>query len=80
MAKARRRRKASVRRTGTKARRRPAGRKKFELSPVRRAVDRKIKQLKQLEQTPNVREAIKRMKRCKAEVVAMCGTHMLIPI
>jgi glycine/serine hydroxymethyltransferase len=80
MAKARRRRKASGRRTGTKARRTAAGRKKFELSPVRRALDRKIKQLKQLEQTSNVREAIRRMKRCKAEVAAMCGTHMLIPV
>lgn len=71
---------SSRRRATTKKRRTMSRVRKVELSPVRRAVERKIAQLKRLEQTPRVREALKRMKRCKAEVAAMCGTHMLFPI
>jgi ribosome recycling factor len=58
-----------------------AGRKKrVELSPVRRAADRKIKELKKLDQTPNVRRALRQMSKVKAAVSAMCGPHMIFPV
>jgi hypothetical protein len=64
--------KKSAKRTGRK--------KKVELSPVRRAADRKIKELRKLDQTPNVKRALRQMARVKAAVASMCGPHMIFPV
>jgi hypothetical protein len=80
MAKRRAKKKGSKRATRAKTRRQPPGPKMVELSPVRRAVQNKIKELRKLEQTPRVSEAIGRMEECLAQVTQMCGDHMIFPI
>ncbi|HEX2342780.1 MAG TPA: hypothetical protein VHI98_20045 [Vicinamibacterales bacterium] len=63
-----------------KALKRTGRKKKVELSPVRRAADRKIQELKKLEQTRNVKRALKQMTKVKAAVASICGEHMIFPI
>lgn len=63
-----------------KAPKRTGRKKKVELSPVRRAADRKIKELKKLEQTPNVKRALKQMNKVRAAVSTMCGPNMIFPV
>jgi hypothetical protein len=63
-----------------KALKRTGRKKKVELSPVRRAADRKIKELNRLEQTANVKRALRQMKKVKAAVADICGEHMIFPI
>lgn len=66
--------KKALRRTGRKKK------KKVELSPVRRAAERKISELKKLEQTPKVKRALKQMTKVKAAVASICGENMIFPV
>jgi hypothetical protein len=69
------------------AKRRPAAKRRkaapakgVEFSTVRKAAEQKIKELKRLEQTPDVAAAIGRMEECIAQVSQICGHNMLFPI
>jgi hypothetical protein len=63
-----------------KALKRTGRKKKVELSPVRRAADRKINELNKLEQTPKVKRALRQMNKVKAAVRSICGENMIFPI
>jgi len=79
MVKKRATRKRSTRPKAPARRRRP-GPNEVELSDVRRVVERKIKHLRGLEQTPRVKEAMGRMQEALAQVTQMCGDWMIFPI
>lgn len=71
--------KKRARKAKAKARRKPSGRK-VSLRPAKQAVRRKIGEMKRLEQTPRVREAIGRMEEALAQFSQICGTHMIVPV
>jgi hypothetical protein len=55
------------------------GKKSVRLTPVRTAVKQKIRELKRLEQTPRVTEAIGKMEECLAQFSQICGEVMIFP-
>jgi hypothetical protein len=62
------------------SKRRPTGKPKaVRLSPVRTAVKQKIREMKKLEQTPRVTEAIGKMEECLAQFSQICGDVMIFP-
>jgi hypothetical protein len=75
MAKARPKRRPVKR--GTRKRTKKA--KAVRLSPVGSAVKQKIRELKKLEQTPRVTEAIGKMEECLAQLSQICGDIMIFP-
>ena len=54
--------------------------KKVELRPVRKQLEAHMKSLRGAEQTREVKNAIKRLDRCLAEIRAICGPNMMIPL
>jgi hypothetical protein len=82
VAKARKR----TRKTGAKKKaarrpvRRKAARKKVELRPLRRQIEAHHKALRGAEQTRAVKNAIRRLQRCLAEIEGICGPDMMVPL
>jgi hypothetical protein len=75
MVKARAKRKPTKRRPTTRTQK-P---KSVRLSPVGKAIRQKIAELKRLEQTPRVGEAIGRMEESLAQLTQICGDVMIFP-
>jgi hypothetical protein len=75
MVKARAKRKPTKRRKTT----RTTKLKQVRLSPVGRAIRQKIGELKRLEQTPHVSEAIGKMEESLAQLTQICGDVMIFP-
>lgn len=85
MAKSRKTSRKTPRRAGARkmtGRRRSRARspKKIELRPVRRQMEAHIKSLRAAEQTVKVRSALRRLRRCLAEIRRICGPDMSIPL
>lgn len=62
------------------ARRRVAKKKKVELRPIRRQLEAHHRALRGARQTREVRNAIRRLKRCLAEIKGICGANMMVPL
>ena len=75
MVKARKKRKPTKRRKTT----RTTKLKQVRLSPVGRAIKQKIGELKRLEPTPQVSEAIGKMEESLAQLTQICGDVMIFP-
>jgi hypothetical protein len=73
MVKSRAKRRATKRRTTT---RKP---KNVRLSPVGKAIKQKIKEMRKLDQTPQVTEAIGKMEESLAQLSQICGDIMIFP-
>lgn len=67
----------TTRRRSKRAARAP---KKVELRPVRRQLEAHRKALGRVEQTQQVKRALKRIQRCLAEIEGICGADMSIPL
>ncbi|HWP99765.1 MAG TPA: hypothetical protein VNK92_04790 [Vicinamibacterales bacterium] len=63
------------------ARKRPVRRpRRVELRPIRRLIDARLEELAAAEQTKKVRDAIRRLRRCLAEIDEICGPEMTVPL
>lgn len=54
--------------------------KKIELRPIRRQIEAHTRSLRDAEQTRKVQSALRRLKRCLAEIKSICGPDMSIPL
>lgn len=74
-------RKTSAKKKGARrAARRKAAPKKVELRPIRRQIEAHHKALRGAEQTREVKNAIRRLQRCLAEIEGICGPDMMVPL
>lgn len=76
MVKARSKRKPTKRRKATRTTK-PT---QVRLSPVGKAIKQKIGELRRLEQTPQVSEAIGKMEESLAQLTQICGDVMIFPV
>ena len=74
-------RKTTASRKKTTARRPAArGRRQVQLKPVFNRINSSLAQLRRVEQTKDVRNAITRLTRCLKEIDDICAPDMIIPI
>lgn len=73
-------RKTGARKKTTRRPARATAARKVELRPIRKQIEAEKKRLRGAEQTREVKNAIKRLDRCLAEIRAICGPNMMIPL
>ncbi|HXH06122.1 MAG TPA: hypothetical protein VNI83_05970 [Vicinamibacterales bacterium] len=54
--------------------------RRVELRPVRRLIDARLKALLAARPTREVRDAIRRLRRCLKEIDEICGPEMTVPL
>lgn len=69
----------SAARKGTRGARAKGG-GKIELRPIRMKLKDHVSRLKRAEQTRQVKNALRRLQRCLAEIQKTCGPNMMIPL
>ena len=73
-------RKKTASRKKTTARRRARGPRQVQLKPVFNRINTSLAQLRRVEQTRDVKNAITRLTRCLKEIDDICAPDMIIPI
>ena len=73
-------RKSTAKRPRTAKAARPAPAREVELRPIRQQLHAAVKTLKPYEQSGKIKDAIRRLDVCLAEIQEICGPDMSIPL
>ena len=75
-----RRRRTATRRPGARPGSRGVARGKIDLGPLHSRLTAHVGRLQRVQQTPEIKNALRRLTRCLDEIQSSCGPTMLIPL